>query len=314
MSERNLGLWAIRRGAVSLALELPGDPRVVPGEQVWWTRGDAEHVGVISGHARPIAVKDAIWDLGLPACPLPAGPWVLAAEDVEPPMALASDVEPVRLSDVEDAALPRLPSDRARRKISRAVASAETLYLVVTPEALAEGAVIAGGGELSGERVAARLARLSVEMGQQEIRPEVLTARSGGLRWGVPADDVQMVVRVDHITLLPGARRIVRGLSAITGRVTLIVDPARELAESSAPLPCWVAQVRSSRQYWGIAAGGEWEALSADDVEPVDDHTAPPGPPGLVVRRLRCGEEIVHVLSVDKLAELAGGRLAGDET
>jgi len=98
------------------------------------------------------------------------------------------------------------------------------------------------------------------------------------------------------------------GLATIKGRVNVVLDIGRVLSAPSPSLPCWMAALQTKGAKWGVAASDEWSVLSRSDVAELEDHTPPPGPPGLVAGRVRFGNETVHVLSVDKLAELAGAR------
>jgi len=197
--------------------------------------------------------------------------------------------------------------------ITMAVVTPEGYHLVVEPTSLGDKASPEASRVLSAERIQVRLDRLNVEPVSYDLRAEILYAQIGDVKCGVDSDAVYMVERVNHVTPLPGAPDIVWGLAAITGRVNMILDPSRLLGGTAPDCPCWVAEFQTKGAKWGIAAEGEWEVLSADESKELIDHSTPPGPPGLVVRRLRHGDDVVHVLSVERLAELARGEAAGGD-
>jgi len=307
MSRGSTGWWGIRRGSFHFTVQLESPPVVLPGDAVWWMRDDSIFCGAVSARPKPIGVLDVAHLLNLPASPLTDEHWVLVSEGAPGTWALVSDIEPKPLEELHEEPLPWLPTATARRLVKKLVVSEDVSYLVIEPAAWTEYEAPSAEEGVGEQRVKIRLARLSAVSERVDMEPSLVATRVGSGWWGLRAEDVHMVVQVRHITPLPGAQPIVWGLTTITGRVNVIVDPSRVLEAPSISLPCWVAEVQAKGAKWGVAAAEEWQVFSAADVRPVEDHTPPPGPPGLVVQRMRYGDDTVLVLSLEKLGELAKG-------
>jgi len=305
MSESPIGTWSIRRGALAFAVEVCGTLRLLPGERVRWTREDPTWCGVASADPRPIGVADVAARLRLPAAPLADDAWALVCDDPAAPWALASDVEPVAIERAVERPVPSLAGATARRLIRRALSSNGATYLVVDPRSL-PCADAAAEATITDERIAARLSQLAASA-EPPACPDLLVARIGDHWCGLEARSVYMVVRVREIDPLPGAERIVWGLTAVAGRVNMILDPARVLGGPWPAVPCWVAEVQTPGAKWGIAASGEWSVLDVGEAEPVEVHASPPGPRGLVSRQVRRGADLICLLAIDWLAEAARG-------
>jgi chemotaxis signal transduction protein len=313
MNDTTKTWWAVHRGWHRIAIETQAQPRILQCNEARWTPDDPEFLGAVSGVPKPIGIVDAAQRAQLPASPLPGECWVLASGDATEQWAVASDAEPYRLAEVEQTAVQWLPSAQTRDEVATEIMSNGEKYIVVPTTVLSGDAAGRIGAVLSERRIATRVARLDAKVEQSYTQPELLVTRSSDIRWGLEADAVSMIVRVEHITPLPGAMPMVWGLSAITGRVTMILDPSRELCDERSILPCWVAQIRSADKNWGVASGDVWEGMTPDQIEVVDDHTARPGVAGLVVRCVESEVGMVNVLSLEKLAELAGGKIGDAE-
>jgi chemotaxis signal transduction protein len=220
--------------------------------------------------------------------------------------ALLSDAHPELLKEPSPVGVPWLPTALAREHLTEAVECDNHIWLILDPSDLLGMQVTDASFLISEERLTRRIAHKDTQAAETSAEIVYIAANIGDVWLALRNDAVQRVVRAEQVTPLPGASTIVAGLTAIAGRVNLVVDPARVLDFPLVTAPCWVAQVRDAKRRWGIATENEWNVLTRDDLEQVDDHTKTQGPPGLVIHRLRYQENVVLVLSLEVLAELAG--------
>ena len=318
MSDVGYQWWTVQRGTFCFAVRLDEPPRCIPGPEVWWTPQHTFFCGLVSGSPRPIGVLDTAHLFNLPAGKLGNDSWVIApgsSEEEGSSWALVCDAPPINLSDAAEAEeIPWLPTAMAREQVSGALVDGEKEYFVIDPNELLKIKITTSSFVVSDERISRRTLRMVYEPDTIDITPDLLATRVDNGWIALRSNVVQRIVETEHISVLPGAEQVVSGLSAITGRVNLILDPGKMLDNPPITPPCWIAQVKTAGVRWGIASNNEWQLLSEHDIQHISDHTPVPGPEGMVVQRLLYGEDKVHVLSLEKLAELAGGSLeASDE-
>lgn len=297
--------WAIRRGPLAFAIRMEREPRCVPGADVWWTDTDRRWRGLVSAEHRPVGVRDVAQALNLPSAPLSDEPWVLVSdEEAGDAWALVSDTEPEVVQDAEVVDAPWLPTAVTRRLISSALGGPTGYYLVVDPAdfSLVEDEA---AEQVSDQRIAVRRNRIDAVREIETLSPELLVTTAGDTRWAVDSRRIHSVVRVERISPLPGGSQVVAGLATITGRVNIVVDPARVTDGKPVAAPCWVASVVSDSAKWAIASAGDWEILNTGDYEIVDDQRESAGPQGLVVQQVLHDGELISIFSVDTLADLA---------
>ncbi len=309
MDDPLAGWWTLRRGAFRFAVYLGEGPRCISGADVWWTPSHAFFCGLVSGPFRPVGVLDISHVLALPGGEISEDSWVMASPGSKDAWALVSDDPPEPLMDEAERSddVPWLPTSIAREHIRSTVVSEGESFLMVDPLELQSVKIVDASFQVSDERLTRRTARIDVEETRRIMRPSLLATRVDDGWWALRSDLVQRVVRVTTVNPLPGAARPVMGLAAITGRVNVIVDPGKLLGKTPASTPCWVTQVKSKETRWGVAATEEWHVLAEEDVQQTSDHTPVPGPPGLVVQRLRYGNDAVFLLSLERLADLSKG-------
>ena len=310
MSATQSQLWALQRGTFRFAVRLDEAPGCVPGNEVWWTPQHAFFCGLVSGSPRPVGVIDLSHLLNLPGAGLDDSSWVLTSGEDREAWALVSDVPPVPLEEpVESIPVPWLPTAMAREQVGEAARSQGEDYLIVQPSELTKVKISSSSFTVSEDRVQRRSARLAHAADRLDIKPALLATRIDTGWLALRSSAVQRVIETEHVSPLPGAMPVVLGLAAITGRVNMIVDPGRMLDNPPITPPCWIAQVKSGEARWGIAANNEWQVFTDVELEAIVDHTPMPGPEGMIVQRYFHGEDKVYVLSVEKLAEMAGGAL-----
>ena len=308
MSGTQSQLWALHRGTFRFAVRLEEAPGCVPGAEVWWTPQHAFFCGLISGSPRPVGVIDLAHLFNLPAAGLDDSSWVLTAGEERSAWALVSDAPPTPLEEpIESIPVPWLPTAMAREQVSHAVRWQDEDYLIVEPTELTKVKISSSSFTVSDERIQRRSARLAHAADRLDIKPTLLATKIDTGWLALRSSAVQRVVETEHVSPLPGAMPVVLGLAAVTGRVNMVLDPGRMLDNPPITPPCWIAQVKSGESRWGIAANNEWQVFTDVDLGTVIDHTPMPGPDGMIVQRYLHGGDKVYVLSVEKLAEMAGG-------
>jgi chemotaxis signal transduction protein len=299
-------LWGIRRGDYRFAVVTDTRPPVISGEAIWWTPDHGFYAGIASADPRPLGVMDPAHILTLPARIRGTSSVVMTGGTGENAWALLSDSEPELLTDTSPIEVPWLPTVLAREHLHEALECGGHAWLLLNPSNLLSMQVTDASFLISEERLKRRTAHEDHRTTESLADIAFVAAVAGDVWLALRNDAVKRVVRAEQVTPLPGASSVVAGLTAIAGRVNLVLDPARLLEFPAVTAPCWVAQVRDSDRRWGIATENEWRVLTRDDLEQVDDRTQAQGPPGLIAQRLCYRGSTVLVLSLEVLAELAG--------
>lgn len=98
----------------------------------------------------------------------------------------------------------------------------------------------------------------------------LLIVRLAGRRIALPASDIEAVVELEGLTLVPGAPPHIAGLSALRSRVLTVIDSCASLGLDGRRSGLSEAIV--------VPSGGHAYALLAEQIEDVVEAAAPPEP------------------------------------
>lgn len=99
----------------------------------------------------------------------------------------------------------------------------------------------------------------------EDERPRVLVVRAGDREYGIPVGQVREVVRGEHITRVPGASPVVRGIVNVRGAVVTVLELSVLLGAERGVTASSIVLLEHGSRLIGLAVDAVRDVRAQDD-------------------------------------------------